>query len=81
MPILIFSLLYRYLMGKGYLGPYFARVAMLLFLGFCILVGIVCADLQLRLRNNRALAFVLTGALLLVLGPSVVFDMSYGRAM
>lgn len=67
--------------GKGYLGPYFARVAMLLFPGFYILVGIACADLQLRLRNNRTLAFVLTGAFLLVLGPSVVFDIAYGRAM
>src|SRR5438128_1103646 len=80
-PILIFSFLYLYLMGKGYLGPYFARITMLLFPGFCILVGIVCADLQLRLRNNRALAVVLTGALLLILAPSIVFDTAYGRAM
>ena len=79
-PILIFSLLYLYFMGKGYLGPYAARVTMLLFPGFCILVGIVCADLQLRLRNKQILA-VLTGAILLVLGPSVVFDMAYVRAM
>src|SRR5206468_12916070 len=53
---------------------------LLLFPGFCILVGIVCADLQLRLRNKQILA-VLTGAILLVLGPSVVFDMAYVRAM
>jgi hypothetical protein len=80
-PILIFSFLYLYLMGKGYLGPYFARITMLLFPGFCILVGIVCADLQLRLRNKRALAVVLTGAFILVLAPSVAFDMAYVRAM
>jgi hypothetical protein len=80
-PILIFSLLYLYFMGKGYLGPYFARITMLLFPGFCILVGIVCADLQLRLRNNSAFALVITCAFILVLGPSVVFDIAYGRAM
>ena len=80
-PILIFSLLYLYFMGKGYLGPYFARITMLLFPGFCILVGIVCADLQLRLRNNWAFAVVITCAFILVLGPSLVFDIAYGRAM
>src|SRR5947199_4660109 len=57
-PILIFSLLYLYLMGKGYLGPYFARITMLLFPGFCILIGIACSDLHLRLRNNRILAVI-----------------------
>ena len=45
-PILIFSLLYLYLMGKGYLRPYFARITMLLFPGFCVLVGIACDDLS-----------------------------------
>ncbi|PYK09868.1 MAG: hypothetical protein DME61_05140 [Verrucomicrobia bacterium] len=80
-PILIFSLLYLYLMGKGYLGPYFARITMLLFPGFCILVGIACSDLQLGLRNKRALAVVLTGALLLVVGSSVAFDVAYDRGM
>lgn len=80
-PILIFSLLYLYFMAKGYLGPYFARITMLLFPGFCILVGIVCADLQLRLRNHWAFAVVITCAFILVLGPSVVFDIAYGRAM
>jgi len=80
-PILIFSLLYLYLMGKGYLGPVFARVTMLLFPGFCVLVGLACSDVQLRLKNNRALVVVLTGALIFVIGPSVVFDIAYGRAM
>jgi hypothetical protein len=80
-PILIFSLLYLYLMGKGYLGPYFARITMLLFPGFCILIGIACSDLHLRLRNNRILTVVLTGALLIVVGSSVVFDVAYDRAM
>jgi hypothetical protein len=80
-PILIFSLLYLYFMGKGYLGPYAARATMLLFPGFCVLVGIVCSDLQLRLRNKQILAVVSSGAILLFLGPSIVFDMAYVRAM
>jgi len=80
-PILIFSLLYLYFMGKGYLGPYFARITMVLFPGFCVLLGIACADLQLKMKDNRAVAILLTCALLLVLGPSVAFDAAYGRAM
>lgn len=68
-------------MGKGYLGPYFARITMLLFPGFCILIGIACSDLYLRLRNNRIFAVVLTGVLLIIVGPSGVFDVVYGRAM
>ena len=81
MPLLIFSFLYLYLMGKGYLAPYFARVMMLLLPGFGVLVGIALGDLQLELRNNRTVALVLTGALLLLLGPSIAFDLAYGRAM
>ena len=78
-PILIFSLLYLYFMGKGYLGPSFARITMLLFPGFCVLVGIAFSDLQLRL-GNRILAVVLTG-LLLVVASSLALDVAYGRAM
>jgi hypothetical protein len=80
-PILIFSLLYLYFMGKGYFGGYVARVTMLLFPGFCVLVGIAFNDLRLALRNQRAMGVVVTGALLLILAPSVVFDMAYVRAM
>ncbi len=80
-PILIFSLVYLYFMGKGYLGPYFARVTMLLFPGFCVLAGIACSDLRLRLRKKRAIAAVLTAALLVVLGPSVLFDLAYDQAI
>jgi hypothetical protein len=80
-PILIFSFLYLYFMGKGYLGPYFARVTMLLFPGFCILVGIVCSDLQSTLRNKRSTTVVLSGALLLLMVPSIIFDLAYDRAM
>ena len=80
-PILIFSFLYLYFMGKGYLGPYFARITILLFPGFCVLVGIACNDLQLKVRNKRTAAVVLSGALLLILVPSLVFDLAYDRAM
>ena len=80
-PILIFSLLYLYVMGKAYLGPYFARPAILLFPGFCILVGVACADLQFRLRNYRTPAIVLIAALLLIVGSSLAFDVAYDRAM
>ncbi len=80
-PILIFSLLYLYFMGKGYFGGYVARVTMLLFPGFCVLAGIAFSDLWLALRNKPAMAVVLTGALLVILGPSIVFDVAYGRAM
>jgi Dolichyl-phosphate-mannose-protein mannosyltransferase len=80
-PILIFSFLYLYFMGKGYLGPYFARVTMLLFPGFCVLVGIVWSDLQLTLPNKRTTTVVLSGALLLLMVPSIIFDLAYDRAM
>jgi 4-amino-4-deoxy-L-arabinose transferase-like glycosyltransferase len=80
-PILIFSLLYLYFMGKGYLGPYFGRITMLLFPGFCVLIGIVLGNLQLELREKRTLAVVSTIALLLVVGPSLLFDVAYGRAL
>jgi hypothetical protein len=80
-PILIFSLLYLYFMGKGYLGPYFGRITMLLFPGFCVLIGIGLGNLQLDLREKRTLAVVSTIALLLVVGPSLLFDVAYGRAL
>jgi hypothetical protein len=80
-PILIFSFLYLYFMGKGYLAPYFARITMLLFPGLCVLVGIAFSDLQLRLENKRRLAVLLTVVLLLIVGPSVLFDVAYDRAM
>ena len=80
-PMLIFSFLYLYFMGKGYLGPYFTRVTMLLFPGFCVLAGIVCSDLQFTLRNKRTAAVVLSGALLLAMVPSIIFDLAYDQAM
>jgi len=79
-PLLIFSLLYLYLMGKGYLAPYFGRITMLLMPGFCVLVGIAWSDLQLQVRNHRRLAVVSTVALLLIVVPSLIFDLAYGRA-
>ena len=80
-PILIFSILYLYFMGKGYLGPYFARITMVLFPGFCFLVGVACADLQLKMKNHRTVAVLLSCTLILALGLSVAFDVAYGRAL
>src|SRR5947199_8072907 len=51
-PILIFSLLYLYFMGKGYLGPYFARITMVLFPGFCVLLGI--AEHKIRSEEHTS---------------------------
>jgi hypothetical protein len=68
-------------MGKGYLVPYFARITMLLIPGLCVLIGIALTDLQLSLGKKRRLTVLLTIALLLMLGPSVLFDVAYDRAM
>jgi hypothetical protein len=68
-------------MGKGYLAPYYARITMLLFPGFCVLVGMVFSDLQLRLGNKRRLAVLLIVVLLLMVGPSILFDVAYDHAM
>jgi len=54
---------------------------MVLFPGFCVLLGIAWADLQLKMKDNRAVGILLTCAFLLVLGPSVAFDAAYGCAM
>jgi hypothetical protein len=81
LPILIFSGLYLYFMGKGYLGPYFARTTMLLFPGFCILLGLAFSDLWLSLKKYRVAAiFLITASLLLAL-PSIGFDLAYVKAM
>ena len=80
-PILIFSLLYLYFMGKGYLVPYFARITMLLFPGFSVLIGIMLGNLPWELRDKLKLSVASTCALMFVLAPSVVFDIAYGRAM
>lgn len=81
LPLLIFSLLYLYFMGKGYLAPVFARATMLLFPGFCVLAGIAWSDLASRFAKKRAVSLISTGVLLLIVGPSVLFDIAYARAM
>lgn len=81
LPLLIFSALYLYFMAKGYYGPYFARATMLLFPGFCVLVGIAFADLQLHVNNKRMLAVSSIAAILLTFAPSVAFGIAYDRAM
>src|SRR5437867_4653649 len=42
---------------------------------------IAWSDLQLQVRNQRRLAVVSTVALLLIVVPSLIFDLAYGRAM
>jgi hypothetical protein len=54
---------------------------MLLFPGFCVLVGIACGDLQSTWKDKRTTALVLSGAFLLALVPSSMFDLAYDRAM
>jgi len=80
-PILIFSLLYLYPMAKAYTGPYWARAAMPLFPGLCILVGLAFSDLSLLLRKQRTVAVLLSSAFFLLVGPSIVFDLVYVHAM
>ena len=80
-PILIFSLLYLYFMAKGYIGPYFARATMLLFPGFCVLIGIAYDDLRFRFRKQSAVVIFVTASLLLLLVPSVGFDVAYVQGM
>jgi hypothetical protein len=80
-PIFIFSLLYLYFMAKGYLGPWYARAAMPLFPGFCLLVGIACNDLWLLLKRQRTAIILLASVFLFVIGSSAFFDVAYVQAM
>lgn len=80
-PVVIFSLLYLYFMGKGYLGPYWARITMILFPGFCVLTGVACHDLWVRSGRQRPAAIALASVFLLLVLPSVAFDLAYVRAM
>jgi hypothetical protein len=81
LPLLLFSLLYLYFMAKGYLVPIFARPTMLLFPGFCILLGLACGDLLLRLKKQRIAVVLLTSIFFLLVVPSIVFDVAYVQAM
>jgi dolichyl-phosphate-mannose-protein mannosyltransferase len=79
--ILAFSLLYLYPMAKGYVGPYWARAAMPLFPGFCILASVALNDLWVLLKKHRAGVFFLITIPLILAFPSMVFDAAYVRAM
>jgi hypothetical protein len=50
---------------------------MLLFPGFCILVGLTYGDLLRLLEKQRMSAILLTIVTVLVIAPSVVFDVAY----
>jgi hypothetical protein len=54
---------------------------MLLFPGFCILVGLAYGDLLCLVKKRRAGAILLTIVTVLVIAPSVVFDVVYTHAM
>jgi hypothetical protein len=54
---------------------------MLLFPGFCILVGLAYGDLLRLLKKQRMSAILLTIVTFLVTAPSVVFDVAYAHAM
>lgn len=81
LPILIFSLLYLYPMAKGYVGPYWARAAMPLFPGLCILTGVAVNDLQILLKGRRVVVSLIITALVLLTSPSIAFDAAYVGAM
>jgi hypothetical protein len=81
LPILLFSLMYLYFMGKGYLVPIFARAGMLLFPGFCFLVGLAYGDLLVSLKKQRFMRILVTIILLALIAPSCAFDWAYVRAM
>ena len=81
LPILIFSLLYLYPMAKGYVGPYWARAAMPLFPGFCILTGVAVNDLQILLKGRRVVVSLIITALVLLTLPSIAFDAAYVGTM
>jgi len=81
LPILIFSLLYLYPMAKGYVGPYWARAAMPLFPGFCILIGLAINDLAILLKQSRVAVFVIPTVLVVLALPSMAFDVAYVQAM
>jgi len=79
-PIVIFCLLYSYFMAKGYPGSA-ARPAMFLFPSFCVLVGVVCHDLRLRLRRQRIIAICMASVATVLIIPSILFDLAYVNAM
>jgi hypothetical protein len=80
-PILLFSLLYLYPMAKGYYNAVFARAAMLLFPGFCILASLVCYDVLQLIHLRTAARRSIVAALFLLMLPSLAFDCAYVRAM
>jgi hypothetical protein len=81
LPIIVFSLLYLYPMAKGYAIPVFARAAMLLFPGFCILIALAAWDIVV----NRGVPAVIKCTAVVMLAaisiPSLLFDWAYVTAM
>lgn len=80
LPILFFSLLYLYPMAKGYAIPQFARAAMLLYPGFCVLSALCAYDI-FKQKPRVSILVCLAAIVAFVFIPSIVFDWTYGRAM
>jgi Dolichyl-phosphate-mannose-protein mannosyltransferase len=80
MPLLIFSLLYTYPMSKAYQAV-FARQVLLLVPGLCVIMALAAGDLWKAVGRSQILRGGLTVMLILLAGPSVLFDVAYVRAM
>jgi hypothetical protein len=81
LPILFFSLLYLYPMAKGYAIPQFARAAMLLYPGFCVLSALCAYDIFIKQKTRVSILVcsAVIGAFVFI--PSIIFDWTYVRAM
>ncbi len=83
LPLLAFSFVSLYLMGKGYLGvqPEFVRVAMSLFPGFAIFAGIAFGDVWQWLQSRRMIRGAMALALAAIAGATLLYDFGYVNAM
>lgn len=78
-PLCLFAMLYTYAMAKGYLDA-FARLTMLLLPVLCIFVGLACGEIFPKI-TRRSVAFRLVIIMVLLISPTLVFDLAYGQAM
>lgn len=81
LPILFFSLLYLYPMAKGYAIPQFARAAMLLSPGICVLSGLCAYDIFIKQKTRVWILVCLAGIVAFVFIPSIIFNWTYVSAM
>ena len=79
-PLCLFAVLYTYSMAKGYLDV-FARLVMLLMPVFCIFAGMALGEIFPKLLKRRLLFALVMIVILLLIIPTILFDLAYGRAM